>query len=79
MVIIHDVNLYNDFALLLLLILLVWQTEGWSNIGDQGGVPVWAADSLAFKATGSRYKVSTFYRNPPDQKRAISYWQMRVL
>lgn len=35
------------------------QTDGWNSVGDKDGVPVWAANSLAFQA-GSRYKVSSF-------------------
>lgn len=37
------------------------QTGGWANVGDEDGVPVWAANSLAFQAPGGKYKVRMFF------------------
>ena len=34
------------------------QTAGWNAVGDKDGVPVWAADTLAFKGTGANLKVN---------------------
>lgn len=33
------------------------QTAGWNTVGDKDGVPVWAADTLAFKGAGAKLKV----------------------
>jgi len=34
-----------------------WQTQGWNAVADAGGVPVWAAETLAFRGAGSKMKV----------------------
>lgn len=33
------------------------QTQGWNAVADAGGVPVWAAETLAFRGTGNKMKV----------------------
>lgn len=34
------------------------QTQGWNAVADAGGVPVWAADTLAFRGSGGKMKVT---------------------
>ncbi|CAM9263098.1 unnamed protein product, partial [Hapterophycus canaliculatus] len=36
------------------------ETQGWSTVGDAGGVPVWAAETLGFRGTGNKMKMPLF-------------------
>lgn len=33
------------------------QTQGWNTVADAEGVPVWAAETLAFRGSGGKMKV----------------------
>ncbi|CBJ28322.1 conserved unknown protein [Ectocarpus siliculosus] len=36
------------------------ETQGWNAVADAGGVPVWAAETLAFRGTGNKMKLPLF-------------------
>ncbi|CAM9438188.1 unnamed protein product, partial [Ectocarpus fasciculatus] len=36
------------------------ETQGWNAVADAGGVPVWAAETLAFRGTGNKMKQPLF-------------------
>lgn len=57
----------------------VEQTQGWNTVGDAGGVPVWAADTLGFRGTGNKMKVTDtpIRTDSPRRRRPLSVGSIR--